>query len=175
DRPQLGCQPPHGQQGIGGNRAGPRPRSARGSAAAEDGAGPPAGRLRTGYRRPAGAVPGHHRPAGPRGVAPARLRGRLHHPQRAGTRLAPLPGRRARAAVRDRPGGAGTKWIILLMSLTSRTKGAAACTPSATYSATRDDSTSTSSRRRTSPPPSASTSAPSSTWAESRRVASTTT
>ena len=74
------------------------------AAAARDGARQPARRLRAGDRRPAGAVPRHHGPTGPRGIAPARLHGRLHDPLRAGAAAAPAPGRRAGAAVRDRPG-----------------------------------------------------------------------
>ena len=62
------------------------------------------------------------------------------------------------------------KWITPLTTSISPTKDAAGCTPSATYWVTRAGSTCTSSRVRISPRPSASTSAPSSTWAESRRL-----
>ena len=84
---------------------GPPPR-------AEGGAGQPARRLRTGDRRPAGALPRHHGPTGPRGIAPARLHGGLHDPLRAGAAVAPAPGRRARAAVRDRPWGTGSNGLF---------------------------------------------------------------
>ena len=80
----------------------PRPRGAR----------QPARRLRTGDRRPAGALPRHHGPTDPRGIAPARLHGRLHDPLRAGAAAASRSGRRARAAVRDRPGGTGTDGLL---------------------------------------------------------------
>ena len=111
----------------------------------------------------------------PGGAAAAGLHRRLHRGPPAAPRTAPHGPAGPGDPLRDRPGSPGPDGLLPLSTSTSPAKAAAACTPSATCWATRAASTSASSSPRTSPPPCASTSAPSSTWAGSRRPASTTT
>ena len=76
----LQCQPPHCPAGARAGRTGPRHRPTAARTRDQARAGQPARRLRSGDRRPAGALSRHHGPADPRGIAPARLHGGLHDP-----------------------------------------------------------------------------------------------
>ena len=77
-----------------------------------DGARQQARRLRTGDRRPAGALPRHLGPTDPRGIASTRLHGGLHGPLRTGGAVASRSDRRACATVRDRPGTSSTNGLL---------------------------------------------------------------
>ena len=175
DRPEPADQPPHRPPGAGAARAGAHRRSARGVAATGAAARQPARRPRSGDRRRCWRViPRSRRNGSTRNCAGSVTRAAIRSSPNACGGCG--RGRSSRRCGGSRPPrGSRHRWITPPMISISRSKDAAASTPSATCWVTRGGSTSTSSNARTSPRPSASTSAPSSTWVESRRLAFMTT